>query len=79
MTGWPDTAEAWAGGDALWKRIEWAGIIGARLGSRVDPLRLADASYGPALGASTRRAIDRAESRQQGMALWLASPEFQRR
>ena len=77
--GWPDTAAAWAGGDALWKRIEWAGIVAARIGSRVDPLRLADASYGPALGAPTRRAIARAESRQQGMALWLASPEFQRR
>ena len=77
--GWPDTAEAWAGGDALWKRIEWAGIIAARLGSRVDPLHLAIGSYGPALGAQTRRAIERAESRQQGVALWLASPEFQRR
>ena len=77
--GWPDTAAAWAGGDALWKRIEWAGIVAARLGSGVDPLRLADASYGPALEAPTRRAIARAESRQQGMALWLASPEFQRR
>jgi uncharacterized protein (DUF1800 family) len=77
--GWPDTAAAWAGGDALWKRIEWAGIIAARVGSRVDPLRLAEESYGLALQAQTRRAIERAESRQQGMALWLASPEFQRR
>ena len=77
--GWPDTAAAWAGGDALWKRIEWAGIVAARIGSRVDPLRIADASYGPALGAPTRHALARAESRQQGMALWLASPEFQRR
>jgi uncharacterized protein (DUF1800 family) len=77
--GWPDTAGAWAGGDALWKRIEWAGIVAARIGSRVDPLRLATESYGPALGAATRRAIERAESRQQALALWLASPEFQRR
>jgi uncharacterized protein (DUF1800 family) len=77
--GWPDTAAAWAGGDALWKRIEWAGIVAARVGSGVDPLRLAAASYGPALGALTRSAIARAESHQQGMALWLASPEFQRR
>lgn len=77
--GWPDTAEAWAGGDALWKRIEWAGIVAARLGSRVDPLRLAAESYGAALSEPTRRAVERAESRQQGLALWLASPEFQRR
>ena len=77
--GWPDTAQAWAGADALWKRIEWAGILAARAGSGVDPLRLAAESYGAALGEGTRLAIERAESRQQGLALWLASPEFQRR
>jgi uncharacterized protein (DUF1800 family) len=77
--GWPDTAAAWSGGDSLWKRIEWAGTIAARIGSRVDPLRLAAESYGPALAEPTRREIARAESRQQGIALWLASPESQRR
>lgn len=77
--GWPDTAAAWAGGDALWKRIEWAGTVAARLGSRVDPEGLARESYGAALGEATRQAISRAESPQQGLALWLASPEFQRR
>jgi len=77
--GWPDTAEAWAGGDALWKRIEWAGIVAARVGSTVDPARLAAESYGPTMNTETRRALERAESRQQALALWLASPEFQRR
>jgi uncharacterized protein (DUF1800 family) len=77
--GWPDTAGAWAGGDALWKRIEWSGILASRIGSAVDPLSVARESYGEALSAKTRTAIERAESRQQGLALWLASPEFQRR
>ena len=77
--GWPDTAPAWAGGDALWKRVEWAGILAARVGSRVDPARLAAESYGAAMGEGTQRAIERAESREQGLALWLASPQFQRR
>jgi uncharacterized protein (DUF1800 family) len=77
--GWPDVAPAWNGADALWKRIEWSGVVASRLGSEIDPLRLADDSYGAALGEPTRRAIERAESRQQGLALWLASPEFQRR
>ena len=49
------------------------------MGTRVDPLQLARESYGDALGERTRLAIERAESRQQGLALWLASPEFQRR
>jgi uncharacterized protein (DUF1800 family) len=77
--GWPDTSEAWAGADALWKRIEWAGILASRLGSGVDPLALARDSYGDAVSEPTRLAIARAESRQQGLARWLASPEFQRR
>ena len=77
--GWPDTSAAWAGADGLWKRIEWAGTLAARTGSRIDPLVLAQQSYGDALTEPTRIAISRAESRQQGLALWLASPEFQRR
>lgn len=77
--GWPDTAPAWAGADSLWKRIEWSGILAARMGSGVDPVALARESYGDAMGEPTRLAIARAESRQQGLALWLASPEFQRR
>jgi uncharacterized protein (DUF1800 family) len=77
--GWPDTAQAWAGADALWKRIEWSGILAARAGSGIDPVVLARESYGEAVSEPTRLAIERAESRQQGLALWLASPEFQRR
>ncbi len=77
--GWPDTAQAWGGGDALWKRMERAGILAAQVGSRVDPVRLAGESYGAAISEATRRAVERAESRQQGLAMWLASPEFQRR
>lgn len=77
--GWPDIAPAWAGADGLWKRIEWAGALAARAGSRVDPLALARESYGDAVSETTRLALSRAESRQQGLALWLASPEFQRR
>jgi uncharacterized protein (DUF1800 family) len=77
--GWPDTASAWAAADGLWKRIEWAGLLAARAGSRIDPLVLARDSYGDAVSDATRTAIARAESRQQGLALLLASPEFQRR
>jgi uncharacterized protein (DUF1800 family) len=77
--GWPDTAAAWANADGVWKRIEWAAALAGRLGTRVDPLQLAEATYGPALGDATRLAIQRAESKQQGLTLALASPEFQRR
>jgi uncharacterized protein (DUF1800 family) len=77
--GWPDTAAAWANADGLWKRIEWSTAVAERVGARVDPLAVAEAAYGPLLSPATRLAITRAESRQQGLALALASPEFQRR
>ena len=77
--GWPDTAEQWGGADGLFKRIEWAEAVASFLGSRVNPIDLAEAVLGPALTARTRKAISRAESVSQGTALFLASPDFQRR
>lgn len=77
--GWPDTAGHWDGPDALLKRIEWASAIGRRMGSKVQPLRAGQESLGSALVERTRTAISRAESGAQGIALLLASPEFQRR
>ena len=44
-----------------------------------DPLALLEASVGDALSPETRDAVSRAESREQGLALALMSPEFQRR
>jgi uncharacterized protein (DUF1800 family) len=77
--GWPDTASQWDGPDALLKRIEWASVVGKRMGSKVQPLDAGASSLGDALAERTRVAISRAESGAQGIALLLASPEFQRR
>jgi uncharacterized protein (DUF1800 family) len=77
--GWPDTADEWGGADALYKRIEWSGTVASVVGDRVDPVALADAVLGASLATSTRNWIGRAESREQGLALLLASPDFQRR
>jgi uncharacterized protein (DUF1800 family) len=77
--GWPDTAEQWGGADALYKRVEWSNTVARVVGSRANPLQLADAVLGNALSDSTRRAVSRAESPVQGLTLLLASPDFQRR
>jgi uncharacterized protein (DUF1800 family) len=77
--GWPDTAEQWGGADALYKRIEWANTVARLMGGRVEPVELGDAVLGPMFNPETRKAISRAESRAQGMTLFLASPDFQRR
>lgn len=77
--GWPDTALQWGGADALYKRIEWANTVARRVGSRVNPVELGEAVLGPAFAAETRKAVSRAESLSQGMTLFLAAPDFQRR
>jgi len=77
--GWPDAASQWDGSDALMKRIEWSTALGQRIGSRNEPLKLADQSLGDALGDHTRTVIARAASAAQGLTLLLMSPEFQRR
>ena len=77
--GWPDTAEQWGGADSLYKRIEWSNTVARHVGSRVDPVELGDSVLGARFNPETRKAIARAESRAQGMTLFLASPDFQRR
>ncbi len=77
--GWPDTALQWGGADALFKRIEWSNTVARVVGSRVNPVDLGDAVLGDAFNPETRKAIARAESFSQGMTLFLASPDFQRR
>ncbi|TQV68163.1 DUF1800 domain-containing protein [Exilibacterium tricleocarpae] len=75
--GYGDSESAWDGADALLARIDWAARFSGRLG--LDAERLAHNSLGAALTPATRTAIERAESRTQGIALLLMSPEFQRR
>lgn len=77
--GYDDTAEAWASPDALMKRIEWAQGLAQRLPARSDPLALAERGIGPVMSRSTEQTIARAASARDGVALLLASPEFQRR
>jgi uncharacterized protein (DUF1800 family) len=77
--GWPDTAGHWDGPDALLKRIEWATAVGERAGGRVQPVALGESALGDSFSDRTRLAVSRAASAAQGVALLMASPEFQRR
>lgn len=75
--GWPDTADAWIGADALWKRVLVAERMAEHLPAAFEPMILARDALGPRLSAATTAALARAESPQQAGALFLASPEFQ--
>ncbi len=77
--GWPDRSEDWLAPDAVWKRVEGASAFAAENADMADARQLAALSLGRDLGRDTRQQIDRADSSGQALALWLVSPEFQRR
>jgi uncharacterized protein (DUF1800 family) len=78
--GWPDEAGPWAASDALVKRMQFAQQLGSVFGPRVqDPVAFAGESLGVRLTPASAKAISRAESRPEAVALLLMTPEFQRR
>lgn len=76
--GWPDTADAWIGPDALSKRIEWANRLAGRMPTR-DARALLVEALGERVDAETLTAVSRAESGPQALTLALMSPDYQRR
>jgi uncharacterized protein (DUF1800 family) len=77
--GFPDTNAAWAAPEGMKLRLDIAAQVASRLGDNVDPRELLELAAADASSQETRHTIERAESRQQALALLLMSPEFQRR
>jgi uncharacterized protein (DUF1800 family) len=77
--GFPDTAAAWAAPEGMKLRLDISAQLASRIGNNLDPRELLDLVAADAASSETRRTIERAESRQQALALLLMSPEFQRR
>lgn len=77
--GFPDTNAAWAAPEGMKLRLDISAQLGSRLGANIDPRDLLELAAGDAASPETRSTIERAESRQQALALLLMSPEFQRR
>jgi uncharacterized protein (DUF1800 family) len=77
--GWADLAASWAAPDALLRRVEVANQLATLTADRHDPRELASKLLATPPSASTRSAIEGAESGLTGLALLLISPEFQRR
>jgi uncharacterized protein (DUF1800 family) len=77
--GWDDIAASWAAPEALMLRVEVAQRIANKAPSTLDARQLAENVLPGALSSSTRAAIARAESAQEGLALLFVSPEFVRR
>jgi uncharacterized protein (DUF1800 family) len=77
--GWPDDAQSWAAPDAIVKRMQFAQSFSQNVVRDRNPSMLAEQALGARLGPDSAKAIARAESRPEGFALLLMSPEFQRR
>jgi uncharacterized protein (DUF1800 family) len=77
--GFADTNAMWAAPEGMKLRLDISAQLASRLGNNLDPRDLLDLVAGSATSPETRRTIERAEQRQQALALLLMSPEFQRR
>lgn len=77
--GFPDSNAAWAAPEGIKLRLDISAQIASRLADSIDPLDLLELAAADAVSPETRRTVERAETRQQALALLLMSPEFQRR
>ncbi|MDX8477039.1 DUF1800 family protein [Mesorhizobium sp. VK24D] len=77
--GFSDRTDNWASAEGLKTRLD-IGWQAARQASDIgNPDDMLSTLVGASASAETREAIARAESKQQGLALLLMAPEFQRR
>jgi uncharacterized protein (DUF1800 family) len=77
--GFPDDNAAWAAPEQVKLRLDIAFTIARQQRDPANPGDMLDEAFGPAASRATRDAVLRAESKQQGLALLLMSPEMQRR
>ena len=76
--GWPDTADAWASGQALLKRADWAMTQTVRPGAPTAEA-VVSATLGEHCSAPTRAAVKACATAPEALAMVFASPEFMRR
>ena len=84
--GFSEAAEAWINPPFLAARIAWSmtmptAVLGTKAATApaLDPRQLVDQVLGTRVSPELRQAVGRAESKQQGLGLILASAEMNRR
>lgn len=75
--GYKDDTATWLAPDAFADRLDVAERLAEQADPDLDPVELVDAVLGPDASEETRETVRWAESRPQGFALLLMSPEFQ--
>ena len=76
--GFSDQTDAWTSPEGLKTRLDIAWQAARQAQDIGNPDEMLASLIGTSVSAETRQAISRAESRQQGLALLLMAPEFQR-
>jgi len=77
--GWPEEPEAWITPSNLAARVIWAHETAQRFAIERDPRQFLDVTLGPIASPQLSSAVAGAETRVEGVAVVLASPEFNRR
>ena len=77
--GFSDSAAAWASPEGMKLRLDYCSQVASKLRDPPNPSDLLEALCGAQPSQQTRDAVRGAESRSQGLALLLMSPEMQRR
>jgi uncharacterized protein (DUF1800 family) len=77
--GFSDVSDSWASPEGMKARLDIAWVMGQRMRGGAEPLAALKTALGDTAPPDTVQTIERAESREQALALLFMSPEFQRR
>jgi len=77
--GWPENIEDWITPQGLAARVDWALLAAEKLDKGHDPRALAQIALAELADDRFKHVVGGAESRREGIALLLSSPEFNRR
>ena len=76
--GFSTADAAWGSPEGMKLRLDYCALVASRLKTPLNPSDLLERLAGGRPSQETRTAVARAESREQGLALLLMSPEMQR-
>ncbi|OAF04922.1 hypothetical protein AYJ54_23170 [Bradyrhizobium centrolobii] len=75
--GYPDDEASWI--DGVGRRLDVANYFAERVAGIADPQAIIENVFASEVAGEVKQAVDRAESRQQALALLFMSADFQRR
>ncbi|MEO0912587.1 MAG: DUF1800 family protein, partial [Pseudomonadota bacterium] len=77
--GWSEDPQDWITPAGLTARIQWGNAVAQRHAKNADPRRFLQAALRDAASEPLQLAVSRAETKHEGIAITLASPDFNRR